>query len=407
MRGILSAPSTICPSYYLRSYIWIGADPGPGGLHEWEQGLNAIRDRDDPLTEFDLLEPLRSGGFERLVVCNDTRVGLHAIIAIHSTQLGPANGGVRMLPYGSFTEAARDAMRLAQAMTYKWSVAGEDRGGGKSVIIGDPRTDKSEALLRRFGQFVDELGGRYWVGADAGVTLHDMEVIHRETDYVATLPLEAGGVGDIARATARGTVQAMRACAELRWGSSELAGRTVALQGLGACGAVALEMLVEAGAEVTVCDVEPEKVERAVSRFPVQAVAPEEIHAFDVDIYAPYALGGVINDETLNELRVELVVGSANNLLAEEHHGTELERKGILYVPDFIANAGGAIYDADQFHKGGFNLDRALRSVDRIYERTLEVFALSRAERIPLYTAARRMAESRLSELEPIRRRAR
>lgn len=372
-----------------------------------EHMFDAMCKCDEPVTDFDLLEPLRAGEFERFVVCNDTRVGLQAIIVIHSTQLGPANGGVRMLPYSSFAEAAEDAMKLARTMTYKWSAAGENRGGGKSVIVGDPKTDKSEALLRRFGQFVDDLGGDYYVGEDAGITLADMEVIHLETDYVATLPVEAGGVGDIAPATARGTIQAMRACAELRWGSSDLAGRTVALQGLGACGSAALQMLVEAGAEIVVSDLDAGKVDRAVRRFGVQVAAPSEIHALDVDIYAPYALGGVINDNTLEQLRAQIVVGSANNLLAEERHGIELERRGVVHVPDFIGNAGGAIYDAEQFRKGGINLERAWRNVDRIYDRTLEVFDIARKEGLPIYTAARRLAERRLVDLGPLPRRVR
>jgi leucine dehydrogenase len=352
--------------------------------------------------EQDLLTTLRADRFERLVVCNDSAVGLQAIIAIHSTALGPANGGVRMLPYPSFGDAVADAMRLARAMTYKWSAAGENRGGGKSVIIGDPRTDKSEALLRRFGQFVDELRGAYYVGEDVGISLSDMEVIHLETDYVATLPLEAGGVGDIAPATARGVVQAMRACAERRWGSPELRGRTVALQGLGACGSVALQMLLEAGAEVLVADTDEEKVARAVEAHGVAAVDPAEIHAQEVEIFAPFALGGIINDQTLVGLRSQVVAGSANNVLAEDRHGDELERRGIVYAPDFIANAGGAIYDAEQFRKGGFNQVRVERNIDRIYDRTLEVFALADREGVPYYAAARHLAERRLEELAPV-----
>lgn len=351
-----------------------------------------------------LLDRLRDEGFERLVVCNDSAVGLQAIIAIHSTRLGPANGGVRMQPYPTFDAAVDDAMRLARAMTYKWSAAGENRGGGKSVIIGDPRTDKSEALLRRFGQFVDELRGAYYVGEDVGITLADMEVIHLETDYVATLPEEAGGVGDIAPATARGAIQALRACARRRWGSDELAGRTVALQGLGACGSVALSMLVEAGAHVTVCDVDRAKVAAAVERHGVRAVEPHEIYAQDVEVFAPFALGGVIDDASLAVLRAQVVAGSANNVLAEDRHGDELERRGVVYAPDFIANAGGAIYDADQFRKGGFNAARVARNVDRIYDRVLAVFARADTAGIPYYAAARELAEARLDSLAAVRR---
>ena len=304
-----------------------------------------------------------------------------------------------MAPYPSFRAAADDAMRLARAMTYKWAAAGEDRGGGKSVIVGDPRHDKTEALLRRFGQFVDTLRGDYHVGQDMGMTLEDMEVIHRETDHVATLPVEAGGIGDIAPATARGALQAMRACAQHRWGSPDLRGRTVALQGLGACGSVALRLLVEAGAVVTVADTDPARVRRAVEDHGVRVAAPDEICRTEADIFAPFALGGVITDESVASLRAQVVAGSANNILREDRHGHELEDRGIVVAPDFVANAGGAIYDADQFRKGGFNAARADRNVDRIFERTLEILDLAETEGIPAHRAALALAQRRLRDL--------
>lgn len=353
----------------------------------------------------DLLDELRAGEFERLTFCNDSSVGLQAIICVHSTALGPANGGVRMQPYASTDAAVADVMRLARAMTYKWAAAGENRGGGKAVIIGDPRRDKSEALLRRFGQFVDSLRGDYFVGEDVGITLADMEVIHLETDYVATLPEEAGGVGDIAPATARGAIQAMRACARRVWGDASLEGRTVALQGLGACGSQALDLLVEAGARVRVADVDVEKVRAATRRHPeVVAVDPDTIHAEEVDIFAPFALGQVVNDATVGSIRARVVAGSANNVLAENRHGDELQRRGIVYAPDFIANAGGAIYDAEQFRKGGFNRQRAMRNIDRIFDRVEEVFALAESDDIPVYEAASRLANDRLAALQSLRR---
>jgi leucine dehydrogenase len=353
-----------------------------------------------------LLEEMRQGGHERLLFCNDERVGLQAVICIHSTRLGPANGGVRMLPYPTTADAARDAMRLARAMTYKWAAAGENRGGGKSVIVGDPRSQKSEALLRRFGQFVDELRGGYYVGEDVGITLADMEVIHLETDYVATLPIEAGGVGDIAPATARGTVEAMRACVQRVWGTPDLAGRTVALQGLGACGRNALSMLLEVGARVWVTDIDPLKVTEAGTLPGVTTVEPDDIYDLNVDVFAPYALGGVINDETIPRLKVRVVAGSANNIFAEPRHGDELERRGIVYAVDYIANAGGAIYDAEQFRKGGFNAKRVERSIARIFDRTREVFAIADRDGVPYYAAADRMAERRLAEVGALQRRS-
>jgi leucine dehydrogenase len=353
--------------------------------------------------EAGVFDYLRRHAFERLVLCNDSASGLRAVIAIHSTALGPANGGLRMRPYASEQEAILDALRLARGMTYKWAAAGEDRGGGKAVIIGDPRTDKSEALLRSFGRFVDGLGGAYYTGEDVGTTLEDMEVIYRETDYVATLPEHVGGVGDISGATALGALQAMRACVRRVWGDPSLAGRSVALQGLGMVGSKALELLLEAGAEVLVADVDPAKVAWATGLPGVRAVAPDAIHAQDVDVYAPFALGGVVNDATLPEIRARVIAGSANNVLAEERHGDELERRGIVYAVDYVANAGGAIMDAHQFHKGGFVRERALAAVERIYERTEAVFERAERDGVPFYRAANAMAEERIAAVGRLR----
>ena len=345
----------------------------------------------------DVFDVLTRDDFKKVVLCNDAASGLRAVIAIHSTVLGPANGGLRMYPYASSEEAIRDALRLARGMTYKWAAAGEDRGGGKAVIVGDPRTQKSEALLRAFGRFVDQLGGEYYTGEDVGTTLDDMEVIYKETDYVATLPEHVGGVGDISPATAFGVLQAMRACVKRVWGEPSLAGRTVALQGLGMCGAKALTMLVDEGARVVVADVDAEKVRAATALPGVSAVDPAAIHAQDVDVFAPFALGGVIDDRTIPELRAKVVAGSANNVFAEERHGDELERRGIVYAVDYVANAGGAIMDAHQFHKGGFSRERAMRAVERIFDRTEEIFARADRDGIPFYRVANELAEQRIA----------
>jgi leucine dehydrogenase len=323
---------------------------------------------------------------------------------VHSTALGPANGGVRMYPYDSWEDATRDAMRLARAMTYKWAAAGEDRGGGKSVIIGDPRKDKNEALLRAFGRFVDQLRGEYYVGEDVGISLSDMELIHLETDYVATLPVEAGGVGDIAPATARGVVRAMQACTAKVWGSPDLAGRTVAVQGLGAVGGTMLPMLLEAGATVTVTDIDQDKLDRVASDFPVHPVGADEIYSQDVDIFAPCAMGQIVNDETIPMLKARVVCGSANNQFAAEHHAAELERLGIVYAVDFVANAGGAIYDAEQFRKGGFSHARVQKKIDAIFDRTEQVFAAAERSGTTYVEAAYQLAEKRLRDVAGLRR---
>lgn len=349
---------------------------------------------------FDYLKRYR---FKKVVLCNDTDIGLRAVIAIHSTALGPATGGLRMWTYGTEEEAIMDALRLARGMTYKYAAAGVNLGGGKAVIIGDPNRDKSEALLRAMGRMIDQLGGEYITGEDVGTTLEDMETVYSETDHVVTLPEHAGGAGDISSATALGSIEAMRACAERVWGSPDLAGRSVALQGLGMVGSKALPMLVEAGAEVVVTDVDKQKVLRAVNKFGVQAVDPADIYDQDVDIFAPYALGAVINDDTIPRLKVKVVAGSANNILAEERHGDELEKRGIVYAVDFVANSGGTIFDTDRYRKGGFQPERAMTNVRRIFERIEEIFDIADRDQIPYYRAAERLAEERIEAMNKVR----
>jgi leucine dehydrogenase len=350
-----------------------------------------------------VLDYLRTHRFKKLLLVNDTDTGLRGVIAIHSTTLGPATGGLRMWTYPSESDAIFDALRLARGMTYKYAAAGVNLGGGKAVIIGDPKTDKSEALLRAMGKMIDQLGGEYITGEDVGTTLADMETLYIETDHVVTLPEHCGGAGDISPSTALGSVQAMRACAQRAWGSPDLAGRSVALQGLGMVGAKALRLLVEAGATVTVTDLDEEKVSRAVDEHGVRAVEPDAIYGVDADIFAPYALGAVINDHTLGMLKTRVIAGAANNILAEDRHGDELERRGVVYAVDYIANSGGTIYDTDRFRKGGFQPERARANVQRIFERTNEVFAIADRDHIPYYRAADRLAEERITAMRQVR----
>ncbi len=350
-----------------------------------------------------ILDYMRRYDYKKVVMCNDSNTGLRAVIAIHSTHLGPATGGLRMWPYATDEEAIFDALRLSRGMTYKYAAAGVNLGGGKAVIIGDPKKDKSEALLRAFARFVDQLSGEYITGEDVGTTLADMETLFTETNHVVTLPTHCGGAGDIAPATALGSVMAMKACAKRVWGTDSLRGRTVALQGLGAVGHNALRMLVEEGATVIVTDIDQQKVDTAIAKHGVTAVAPEDIYGQDVDIFAPYALGAVINDETIPQLKAKVVAGAANNILAEERHGDELERCGIVYAVDYVANSGGTIFDTDRLRKGGFQEERAWANVRKIYERTEEVFQLAERNRIPLYAAADRFAEERINSLKSVR----
>jgi leucine dehydrogenase len=296
-----------------------------------------------------------------------------------------------------------DALRLGRGMTYKYAAAGVNLGGGKAVIIGDPKKDKSEALLRAMGRMIDQLGGEYITGEDVGTTLEDMETIYSETDHVVTLPEHAGGAGDISPATALGSIQAMRACAKRVWDTPELKGKSVALQGLGMVGGKALPMLVEAGAEVVVSDIDEEKVEKAVKEFGVKVVDPEEIYSQEVDIFAPYAFGAVINDDTIPQLKAKVVAGAANNILAEERHGDELEQRDIVYAVDFVANSGGTIFDTDRYRKGGFQPERAMTNVRRIFERIEEIFDISERDGVAYYRAAERLAEERIEAMNKVR----
>ncbi|MGH9918144.1 MAG: Glu/Leu/Phe/Val family dehydrogenase [Nitrososphaerales archaeon] len=347
---------------------------------------------------------MRRYGFKKVVLCSDSASGLQAVIAIHSTALGPANGGTRMWTYDSEEDAIFDALRLARGMTYKYAAAGLNLGGGKAVIIGDPKRDKSEALLRAFGRMVNQLGGEFQTGEDVGTTLEDMEVIYSETDYVVTLPAHCGGAGDISPATALGSVQAMRACAQRVWGEPDLSGRRIGLQGLGAVGWPALGLLVKAGADVVVCDLDSEKVKLAAETYGVKSVGSDEIYDQDVEIFGPYALGGIINPETIPRLQAKIVAGSANNIFAdEERDGPALDKRGIVYAVDYVANSGGTILDTDRLRKGGLQRERAMASVERIYDRIEEVFAIADRDGVSAYQAANRMAESRIDAMNQVR----
>jgi leucine dehydrogenase len=351
-----------------------------------------------------VLEYMRRYGFKKVVLCNDNATGLRAVIAIHSTALGPATGGTRMWTYDSEEAAILDALRLARGMTYKYAAAGLNFGGGKAVIIGDPKRDKSEALLRAFGRMVDQLGGEFQTGEDVGTTLQDMEIIYSETDHLVTLPEYCGGAGDISPATALGSVQAMRACARRVWGQPDLTGKRVALQGLGAVGWPALGMLVDAGADVVVCDVDEDKVARAIETYGVTSVDTGDIYDQDVDIFGPFALGGVVNPDTIPRLRAKVVAGSANNIFAdEERDGPALDERRIVYAVDYVANSGGTILDTDRLRKGGLQRERAMAAVERIYDRIEEVFAIADRDGVSAYEAANRMAEARIDAMNHVR----
>lgn len=352
-------------------------------------------------TDSDVLSQMTLFNHEQIVFCNDNNVGLKAIIGIHNTVLGPALGGTRMWNYASEQEALTDVLRLSRGMTYKSAVAGINLGGGKAVIIGDPKKIKTEALLRSFGKFIDNLGGKYITAEDVSMNSKDMEIIHMETDYVTGLPESMGGSGDPSPVTAMGVWMGMKASAKKVYGKDALSGKKVIVQGLGNVGKHLIEYLAKEGAELFVFDIDEEKVKNISQHFKVKVLSKEELYSVDADIYAPCALGATVNTETLEQLKVKIICGSANNQLAnEEIHGKMVEEKGFLYAPDFVVNAGGIInvyYELE-----GYNRERALAHAERIYDTTMKIFEIAEREKIPTYLAANRLAEERISAIAKI-----
>jgi leucine dehydrogenase len=330
-------------------------------------------------------------GHEQVVFCHDPASGLKAIIAVHNTNRGPALGGCRMWPYASDEEALTDALRLSRGMTYKSALAGLDYGGGKSVIIGDPGKDKSDALFRAMGRFVESLGGRYTVAEDVGISVPDVEIMGEETRHVAGT--SAGGVGDPSPATAYGVFMGIKAAAKHRLGVERLNGLRVAVQGAGHVGYYLCRHLAAEGAELVVADIAQDSLDRVVREFDARVVAPDAIATAAVDVYAPCALGATINDATLPLLQAKIVAGSANNQLAEARHGEALRQRGILYAPDYVINAGGVIVIS---HEGpDYNEAKAFAHVAQIHDTLLEIFRRADAQKVATSTAADRLAEER------------
>jgi len=352
-----------------------------------------------------IFEYMQTYDFENLFFCQDKALDFKAVIAIHDTTLGPATGGCRMWQdYPSEMDAVEDALRLARGMTYKYAAAGVNLGGGKAVIIGDPKRTDREPVFRALGKFINRLGGKYITGEDVGTTLQDMEYIRMETEHVVTLPTYLGGAGDIAPMTAYGTIRAMQACCNRVYGSDSLEGKKVAIQGLGAVGHNMVAQLSELGARLTVTDIDPAKVETMTARFEASAVPVEAIYDVDCDIFCPCALGKVINDDTLSRLKCKIICGSANNQLAEEQHGDRLEEAGLVYAPDYIANAGGTIYDTDRLGVGGVSHERGKTKVARVYDNMQRVFEIADRDRLPTYQAADRMAEERIRQIAEVKK---
>ena len=339
----------------------------------------------------EFLEKVTDSEHEKVLVARESAKGYRGIIAIHSTVLGPAVGGTRFWNYASEEEALMDALRLSRGMTYKNALAGLPLGGGKSVIIGNSKAANREALLRVHGRFVEALGGRYITAEDVGTSVSDMEIVREVTSHVAGL-LDRSG--DPSPVTARGVFRALQAAVKYLWKRDDLSGVAVAIQGCGNVGYQLAKSLYAAGARLIVTDVDTEKVSRIVEEFNALAVHPEEIYAVRADIFAPCALGGVINDQTLPQLRVRIITGAANNQLLEERHGEALTERGILYAPDYAANAGGVINGCRELLD--WEPERAARKVDEIYDTVLMIFETAKAEGISTNKAADRIAENRL-----------
>ncbi len=336
---------------------------------------------------------------EQIVVCHEPSCGYKGIIAIHNTVLGPALGGTRFWNYGSDEEAFVDALRLSRGMTYKAAVAGLNLGGGKSVIVGDPKTTRREEIFRAHGRFVETLKGRYITAEDVGTSPDDMEFVAMETEHVTG---RHGASGDPSPVTAYGVYRGIKAAAHAKFGSDDLNGRTVSVQGVGHVGFYLCQYLAAEGVQLVVTDIDQERVQTVVKEFGARAVGLNEIYSAEVDVYAPSALGATINDETIPQLKAKIVAGAANNVLAEARHGDELHKRGILYAPDYVINAGGLINVFGELN--GWSAERSMRKAGDIYTTLIEIFSLAEAEGVPTYVAADRIAERRIDGISKIQR---
>ena len=344
-----------------------------------------------------VFETLEHTGHEQIVYCHNKDAGLKAIIAIHSTVLGPALGGTRMWNYATEEEALNDVLRLSRGMTYKNAVAGLNLGGGKAVIIGDASKDKSEALFRAFGQFVESLGGRYITAEDVGIDVNDMEYVYRETEYVTGVHQVHGGSGDPSPFTAYGTLQGLMATLNKKYGDEEVGKYSYAVQGLGHVGMEFVKLLKERGAKIFVTDINQKLIDRAVDEFGAEAVGLDDIYDVPADVYSPCALGGTINENTLPRLKAKVICGAANNQLANNAIGDEVAKRGILYAPDYAVNAGGVMNVALELD--GYNRERAMRMMRTIYHNLGRIYEIADRDGIPTYQAADRLAEERIEQI--------
>jgi len=351
---------------------------------------------------FTLFNELANKEHEQIVMCSDPEVGLKAIIAIHNTTLGPALGGTRMWNYESEEAAIKDVLRLSRGMTYKAAISGLNLGGGKAVIIGDPHTEKTEALFRSFGRFVDGLGGRYITAEDVGMTEREMEWIYSETKFVTGIPKALGGSGNPSPVTAYGVYMGVKACAKKAYGNDSLQGKRIALQGAGNVASHFARHAAKEGAKLFICDIYDDKAKALAKEVGGEVVDADAIYGLDVDIYTPCALGGVINDDTIDHFNCDIIAGGANNVLDEEdRHGQMLHDKGILYAPDYVINAGGIINIASELE--GYNEERAMQNAGNIYTTITDILNYSEEHNIPAHKASNSLAEKRIETVGNIK----
>ncbi len=343
-----------------------------------------------------LFETIHTTEHEQVVFCHNKDAGLKGIIAIHNSTLGPALGGLRMWPYATEQEALDDVLRLSRGMTYKAAVSGLNLGGGKSVLIGDPRTDKSEALFRAFGRFIDSMNGRYITAEDVGIDVNDMEYVFQETDNVVGVHQVHGGSGDPSPFTAFGTLQGIRASLQKKFGNEEVGDYSYAVQGVGHVGYELVKLLRNEGAKVIVTDINEQAVDACVE-LGCEAVGLDEIYEVDADVFSPTALGAIVNEQTIPRFKFKVVCGAANNQLATEQCGNELDQRDILYAPDYAVNAGGLMNVSIEFE--GYNRERAKRMMRTIYYNVSKIFEIADRDQIPTWKAADRMAMERVETI--------
>ena len=362
-----------------------------------------MEDKKLPNTKVSIFNQIEEMGHEQIVFCNDEYTGLKAIIAVHNTILGPALGGTRMWNYATEAEALTDVLRLSRGMSFKAAISGMNLGGGKAVIIGDPKQVKSEALLRRFGKFVQGLAGKYITAEDVNMSTTDMEHISKETDHVVGLAENLGGGGDPSPVTAYGTFVGMKAAAKFAYGKDDLSGKTVLVQGIGNVGGYLVEYLTKENAKVLVSDINDEKLKAIANTYGAEIVATSDVYDQAIDIYAPCALGATVNDETIDRLKCSVIAGAANNQLADEDkHGRKLIERGIVYAPDFLINAGGLI-NVGVDYLDTYNRDYVFAKTERIYDTCLDVLNIASKENIPSQEAAIKAAWKRMQDIKEIK----